>query len=153
MNSLTEFCTKKLDRIFQIGARIRRAKITSEIIKQHGFSVISGPFSGMALISDVSWGDGDLIPKLLGCYESELHPSIAKAISRRPSAVVNVGCAEGYYAVGMALALPHAWIAAFDTDRKAQVICRRAAEINQVADRVIVNGACEFDILRRIISG
>jgi 2-polyprenyl-3-methyl-5-hydroxy-6-metoxy-1,4-benzoquinol methylase len=130
----------------------RRAEITSVLYNVQGGSVLSGPFAGMAMLPEVSWGDGDLAPKLLGCYEAELHPSIAKAISRKPSKIINIGCAEGYYAVGMARALPQSQIFAFDTDERARAICDRAVAANQVGGRAKVAGTCTFDTLRETIS-
>lgn len=130
----------------------RRAEITSALYQvQHG-SVLSGPFAGMTMLPEASWGDGDLAPKLLGCYEAELHPAIAKAIARDPKNVINIGCAEGYYAVGMARALPQSRVFAFDTNALAQAICGRAALTNQVAARAQVAGICTLDALRQIIS-
>jgi 2-polyprenyl-3-methyl-5-hydroxy-6-metoxy-1,4-benzoquinol methylase len=130
----------------------RRAEITNVLYNTQGGNVLSGPFAGMTMLPDVSWGDGDLAPKLLGCYEAELHPAIAKAISRAPKNIINVGCAEGYYAIGMARALPQSKIFAFDTNEAAQVICGRAAAANQVAARAKVGGTCTFDTLRETIS-
>jgi 2-polyprenyl-3-methyl-5-hydroxy-6-metoxy-1,4-benzoquinol methylase len=130
----------------------RRAEITSVLYNNQGGNVLSGPFAGMTMMPDVSWGDGDLAPKLLGCYESELHPAIAKAISRAPKNIINVGCAEGYYAIGMARALPQSKIFAFDTNEAAQAICGRAAAANQIGARAKVGGTCTFDTLRDAIS-
>jgi 2-polyprenyl-3-methyl-5-hydroxy-6-metoxy-1,4-benzoquinol methylase len=130
----------------------RRAEITNVLFNSQGGNVLSGPFAGMAMLPEVSWGDGDLAPKLLGCYESELHPAIAKAISRKPKNIINVGCAEGYYAIGMARALPQSRIFAYDTSEAAQAICGRAAAANQVGARAEVGGTCTFDTLRNTIS-
>ena len=133
-------------------ALVRRAAITNDLITFYGLSVASGPFAGMTLLAEASWGDGDLSPKLLGCYEAELHPAIAKAVSRNPTAVVNIGCAEGYYAVGIARALPRAKVFAFDANEKAEAICLRAAAVNQVSNRVVVAGTCGIESLARIMS-
>lgn len=141
-----------LYQIFLIGVQIRRSEIASALVQAHGPNVMSGPFAGMSLLPDVVWGDGDLAPKLLGCYESELHPAIAKVIRGNSKTVANIGCAEGYYAVGMARALPNARVFAFDTEPKAQAICARAAAANQVASRLVVQGTCGIDALRRIVS-
>jgi hypothetical protein len=141
-----------LHQILMVAIQVRRAMITNEIIRMHGLGVISGPFARMQLLPEVSWSDGDLAPKLLGCYESELHPAIAKAISRNPKAVINIGCAEGYYAVGMAKVLPQARVFAFESNEKGQSICRRTAAVNQVDDRVLVDGNCGIEALRRVMS-
>ena len=60
------------------------------------------------------------VPKLIGSYEEEVHPIIEEIIRRRYSIVVNIGCAEGYYAVGFALRIPDAIVYAFDVDTTAQ---------------------------------
>ncbi len=104
--------------------------------------VQSGPFAGMELCDEVSWHGGDLTPKLLGCYEQELHPAIMALKDSAPDRVVNVGCAEGYYTVGLARFLPSTTVFAFDLDEQAQTLCRRAATLNKVAERVHVSGAC-----------
>jgi hypothetical protein len=141
-----------LYQILMIGAQIRRSEITGALVQAHGLNVSSGPFAGMILQPDVAWTDGDLAPRILGCYESELHPSITKAISRNPNTIINIGCAEGYYSVGMARALPNARVFAFDTNPNAQAICGRAAATNRVANRVSVEGSCGHDTLRRLLS-
>ncbi len=130
----------------------RRAEITNALFHAQGGNVLSGPFAGMTMLPEVSWGDGDLAPKLLGCYEAELHRAITKAIAREPRNVVNIGCAEGYYAIGMARALPRSRVFAFDTSTTAQAICGRAAIANQVAAQANVGGTCTYDTLRDIIS-
>ena len=43
--------------------------------------------------------EGALIPRLLGTYECELHPHLAALSAEGLDCVIDVGCAEGYYAV------------------------------------------------------
>jgi predicted O-methyltransferase YrrM len=104
----------------------------------------------MKLLPEAQWDVGDLAPKLLGCYEAELHPIISKAVSRNPEVVVNIGCAEGYYAVGIARLLPRARVFGFEIQQRGQDICHRTAVANHVADRVVVAGKCEIDLLRSL---
>ena len=103
--------------------------------------VQSGPFAGMRF--DTSVADGCLLPKMLGCYEMELHPVIADAVAREPDIVVNIGSAEGYYAVGLARLLPAARIFAYDTDAVARDRCGEVARANAVDSRVIVRDGIE----------
>jgi hypothetical protein len=141
-----------LVQIFGVAYQARRAAIINTLLQTHGGDVISGPFAGMKLLPEASWGDGDLPPKLLGCYEAELHPSIAKAISRAPDVIVNIGCAEGYYAIGMARLLPRARVLAFELSESGQDICRRAAAANLVDGRVRVAGKCDVEQLGQILA-
>ena len=51
---------------------------------------------------------------------------------------MNIGCAEGYYAVGMARRMPNTRVLAFDLNPKAQETCKALAAKNGVSDRVQV---------------
>jgi hypothetical protein len=107
----------------------------------------------MILPSHSSWGNnGDFLGKCLGLYEADLHDSLSKAALREPEAVINVGCAEGYYAVGLAILMPSAIVYAFDIDPAAREICQQAAVDNRVSERLHVRGLCTPETLSDIIS-
>ncbi len=135
-----------LHRIFMLALQVRRSAMINSLLQVHSGKVIGGPFAGMALLPEAC----DLPSKLLGCYEVELHAAIAKAIGRDPAVVVNVGCGQGYYAVGLAQLLPRARVFAFDSNPGSQEICRRAAFANRVSERVLVSGKCEIEFFRQI---
>ena len=75
-------------------------------------------------------------PKFLGTYEMELHGCIERAIELAPRYILNVGCAEGFYAVGFAMRLPDSQIFAADADPKALRATLRNAKLNNVQSRV-----------------
>jgi hypothetical protein len=91
-----------------------------------------------------------LCPKLLGCYECELAEVMARILETPYATIVDVGCAEGYYAVGLALRMPEARVYAFDTDARARELCEEMARSNGVADRVVVGGMCDPERLREL---
>jgi len=98
--------------------------------------VLSGPFKGMQLVREKAWDDGNLSTKCLGCYEEELHGEIERQIARlakieRPK-IVDLGCAEGYYAVGLARRLPNAEVWGVDICKQSLDILDVAAKINGV---------------------
>jgi hypothetical protein len=80
------------------------------------------------------------MPRLLGTYEAELHPHIRVFAEEGIDVVIDVGCAEGYYAVGLARLLPQVTIQAHDIDPNARRACADLAALNNVADRVIIGG-------------
>lgn len=123
-------------------ARARTHELLDACIERYGLSVQNGPFAGMVLPRSASWGDGETLPKLLGAYEAELHQVIYKAVAASPDLVINVGAAEGYYAIGLARLLPQALTIAYDADPEAGKLCAAAADQNGVADRVVVRGTC-----------
>jgi hypothetical protein len=101
-------------------------------------AVMNGPFKD--LILQLPCNAGSLLPMVLGCYEHELHPFVAEAIHRNYKHVVNVGCGDGYYTVGMAMRMPQTQFSGYDLNPKAQVGCKAVAALNNVADRVHVGG-------------
>ena len=88
--------------IAHTATRARRQDLLAALVQQQGWVVQSGPFAGMVLPDRACWGDGDLLPKLLGCYEAELHAIIEEILAATPDLVINIGATEGYYAIGMA---------------------------------------------------
>jgi Ribosomal protein L11 methyltransferase (PrmA) len=115
--------------------------------------VQTGPFAGLRLHDLQTWGGGeDVGPQLLGIYEQELHSVLTNFVARRPTTVINIGCAEGYYAVGLARLLANARVFAFDIDPRAQKACHANAELNGVADRFIIDGPCSPECLREILT-
>jgi SAM-dependent methyltransferase len=86
---------------------------------------------------------GALAPRLLGSYESELHPTILGLVGSGLEAVIDIGCAEGFYAVGLARLLPEVEVHAYDVDPKAREACADLARENGVAERVQVRGLFE----------
>jgi lipopolysaccharide biosynthesis glycosyltransferase len=111
--------------------------------------VRSGPFTGMTFLRLPS--SGHLGPMLLGAYECELQDALEELIGNAYETVVDVGCAEGYYAVGLARRLPHAAVHAFDIDPHAVALCRELAALNQVDRRVHLHGACTPEGLNTLI--
>jgi hypothetical protein len=137
--------------IAHMATRARRQDLLTALVQQHGWVVQSGPFAGTVLLAQASGCDDDLLPKLLGCYEAELHPTIDEIVATAPDLIVNAGAAEGYYAVGMSRLLPGAFVHAFDTDAQSQEICRLTARLNDVSSRVSVAGQCTPDLLQAIV--
>jgi hypothetical protein len=113
--------------------------------------VLTGPFQGMRYIDETVWG---LVPpKWLGAYEIELADIIEEIIRRGYSRILNIGCAEGYYAVGLALRHRACEVFAFDIDPICRSQTRRLAGLNQLSDRIHVRGECKHDQLNDLIKG
>lgn len=112
-------------------------------------AVQAGPFAGMRYLPFA--GGSGLLPKLVGSYEMELHAAVAESISRLPARLINIGAAEGYYAVGYALRLSGLEVHAFDTDVLARQRLRELARYNGVAGRVRSHGECGHRQLENLI--
>lgn len=131
--------------------RLGLDRISRSMVSRCGSSVLAGPFAGMKYARRAL--HRHVTPKLLGSYECELHSVLAEIVSIRPQLVIDVGCAEGYYAIGLALRLPTARVHAFDIDPAARNLCREMARVNHVSDRVTVSGACDASQLQQLLAG
>jgi hypothetical protein len=128
-------------------AKWRSELVANTVLARDGAVVQSGPFKGMSY--PVRASEGSRVARLLGAYEASLHPVIETIIARAPDLVIDIGSAEGYYAVGLARRLATARILARDSDVRAQALCRTLAAANGLADRVEVGGLFghgDFDI-------
>lgn len=137
-------------RIFSQMFGVASQTMTARIIQATNLRVQSGPFEGMQYIPAAA--GSSLSPKLVGCYEAELHKLIESFPKRGYQRVINVGCGEGYYAVGLARMLPQVGVFAFDLNPQAQQLCRQLAQVNGVAQRVQVGGNCSAAELTQLIT-
>ncbi len=78
----------------------RQVRISREVYQICGGSVRYGPFADLKLCDDNWWGCSDLGSQCLGLYEKEILDLIARR-GGAFSTFVDIGAADGYYAVGM----------------------------------------------------
>jgi len=131
----------------------RRKVVTRRLIRRFEAPhvVLSGPFKGLVYPTRTSAGSA-LVPKLLGTYESELHAAIADMAGVDFSAIVDIGCAEGYYAVGLARLWPRARVLAYDVSERARRLCTEMARANHIP-RVEIRGLCDRGQLLQLARG
>ncbi len=122
-----------------------------EFVSVRGTTVSNGPFMGMMYPRSCVFNRHS-IPFLLGTYELEIQPVIEEVISKRFERIIDVGCAEGYYAVGLARRTD-ATIYAFDCEPRERSYCREMAHKNGVGDRVHVRSWCNGQTLKALAVG
>lgn len=122
-----------------------RTLIGNAILARTGRVVFSGPFRDLRYVE--SSVGSVYFPKLLGTYERELHTAMEELIARRPARILDLGAAEGYYAVGLATRLTASSIVAYEEDEVGRGLLRQLAAMNSVAERIIVRGRCTPDTL------
>jgi hypothetical protein len=86
-------------------------------------------------------------PKLLGTYEKELWDVLKVVRSVSPDVIVNVGAAEGYYAVGLALTIPEARVIGFEATQRGRQLMQELAGLNGVGERLTIKGSCDSEEL------
>jgi O-antigen/teichoic acid export membrane protein len=130
---------------------LRVQSIAARFVERCGAAVFTGPYAGMAYPT-IEAGGSELLPKLLGTYEREIWPLLDHALSRQPERIVNIGCGEGYHAVGLARRLPQLQVVALDAAPEYQRLCAAMAAANGVGERVQVLGACDTTLLGELLT-
>ncbi len=108
--------------------------------------IFDGPFKGMEYC-DISHASV-LEPKLIGIYEKELADVVTNLLAIPFDTVIDIGAAEGYYAVGFARF--HATckkVIAFESAQEGRVALESIAKKNAVNDRIEVLGECTPELL------
>jgi lipopolysaccharide biosynthesis glycosyltransferase len=111
-------------------------------------TIISGSFKGLKYPTIESIHR--IAPKLLGTYEIELEKIIEEICNKSYSTIINIGCGEGYYAVGFAMRIAKSRIYAYDIDPKARELCQFVATTNGVIERIMVDEIFTMRTLSKI---
>ena len=108
---------------------------------------VAGPFRGMRIeLSPLS--SRHLLGYILGTQELELHEAIDEIVAHDYQTILNIGAADGYYAVGLAMRLPQARVAAFEALPEFHPLIARTAAANGIVDRITIAGTCDAALLR-----
>ena len=124
--------------------------LTALVRQRTGDRVRCGPFAGMHYPDRAI--HSAYLPKLLGSYERELTAVIEEVCARSPELIVDVGAAEGYYAVGFARRNPQARVIAFEATRLGRSALERTARMNGVLTRMRVGGRCHIAELQNALA-
>ncbi len=99
-------------------------------------TVKSGIFEG--IFYDPPIFEGSLFPRLLGTYEANLQPHILGLGGRGYGVILNIGCAEGYYASGLGRMFPDAVVHAYEIQDRLREACAIVAADNGLASRILL---------------
>jgi hypothetical protein len=128
----------QMNELLRLLGRWRSQLLANTYIALQGPYIFQGPFAGMQYVTSPT--EGSLIARLLGTYESELYPYIRQIAEKGLDEIIVIGCAEGYYAVGLARLYPHVKVYAYDNDPAARSSCEQLAAANAVQGRLLVRG-------------
>lgn len=142
---------KVQERFFHRHAVRLRRKAGEEYAATVNNIVQRGIFPGMKLSPSLAWG-ADKFAMLSGQYEQELYPIIAQAAKGNYPCFIDIGCANGFYAVGFAMIAPGCPVIAYDIDDGARQMTTRNAQLNGVADRLEINGLADHQELQSRIT-
>jgi hypothetical protein len=117
-----------------------------QVAEQFDYKVQSGIFQGMRYTRSAVLSR-HATPMLIGQYERQIYPALQEAAART-GLVIDIGHAEGYFAVGFALRGKP--VVAFDVDPHERRVCRQMAELNGVADRISFRRWCTPEALQSL---
>jgi len=120
---------KERYRFFMDRHRENEQKVFNTILKKN-LVVQDGPFKGLKYVDFVSF-TSTILPKLLGTYESEIYPDLEDLLKNESyDEILNIGSADGYYAIGLAQRCPKATVYCFDVNPQSLKFVRKMAALN-----------------------
>ncbi|MDD5462569.1 MAG: hypothetical protein PHG00_13205 [Methylococcales bacterium] len=118
-----------------------------EDVFNNNYMVLNRPFEGMKYIDKSS--EGALLPKILGSYEEPIQEWILQTIEKNHEAILDIGYAEGYYAVGFGMRMPNAKIIAYDVDQEARIKTGELIKLNGLSNIKIKAECTHVDLNAR----
>lgn len=111
-------------------------------IARHALSrrIRCGPLAGMRYLP-AAFGS-PLLPKIVGTYELEIQAEVLDRVRAAKNRIIDVGTAEGYYAVGALFLNADIQVTAYEAAPEAQSACRALARLNGVENRLTLKGPC-----------
>jgi hypothetical protein len=134
-------------RVFGLRFRSLHKRAADHFFKGSQIEVLAGPFKGLKYFNAIVWGP--ITPKWLGSYECELHAVVEQIIATHYEVIVDVGCAEGYYAAGLAYRSLGSHVFAYDVDFISRRQTRRLVRINGLEQQVSVCRYCSSSDIER----
>ncbi|HUA21853.1 MAG TPA: hypothetical protein VMB25_24075 [Bryobacteraceae bacterium] len=120
-----------------------------KVAERFDYTVQTGPFQGMRYTRSAVLSR-HATPTLIGQYERQIYPALME-MAKRVDLVIDIGHAEGYYAVGLARLGKR--VIAFDADPHERRICEEMAHANHVAGRISIRRWCDSDSLLDLSRG
>jgi hypothetical protein len=129
----------------------QRYRLSEELAQQCDYTIQHGPFAGVRLSRDSWWSAADRGAMLLGMYEQEVLESIGK-MRNRFSVLVDIGAADGYYAIGSLRAgwVSHAYC--YEVSELGRATIKRNAELNGFSEALTILGEAKAGFMNDLKS-
>ena len=138
----SNFKSSILDFFFMLSKKTVNCKANSR--------VISGPFKNMRFLHQDVFGCASA--KLLGTYEIELETILNELKSYGLNNILNIGGAEGYYAIGFASNWHARNIIVYETIEEGRKLIAKNAKNNNVSEYLDIKGLCTEKELYNILN-
>lgn len=114
-------------------------------------TVKGGPFQGLIFPTNTMWSG--LESKLLGVYEAELYPIFDAWRLITFTHIIDIGSADGYYALGCAMIWPCVHVIAYEADMSGRKTLKEFAARNGFEERIECRAYCDTIELRNALQG
>ena len=123
--------------------------ISKKLSEEYGDVVLDGSFKGLKYCKDacVTFPPS----KRMGSYECELSGVVEHIVSNNYDRIVDVGSAEGYYAIGLLTRTNSSTMFAYETTPGDRDWLLKNAQLNGVANRLTIGEFCTPEVLQTII--
>jgi hypothetical protein len=149
MSPIYKFNVRRTRKVNELNMKKKNAEelVIIKNIFEEKYVVQNGPFKGMKYIKRSS--GSALLPKILGSYEEPIQDWIKEVISiKKYSNILDIGCAEGYYACGFAMNMPNTQITAYDIDIEARNNSAELKQLNSLKN-IEIKEECTHDELNK----
>ena len=146
--------------IVEIFRRLIFAPKVKDVIKAKALKIVHdkyknvisfGLFSGMKLSKNPWWGSYDQISKILGEYEKEVLEKLSYFLSlNKNSTFVDIGAADGFYAVGVAFKNLAKHTYAFEISQQGRSELKKNAILNQCYEKITILEKANKETLKKI---
>lgn len=130
-------------------AKLKSAKI---IYKKYKNQIAYGPFKGMVLPAKNSWSKFDTTLQILASYEEHILEKILYFSKKGNYVFIDIGAADGFYAVGFAYINYFKKIFAFDINPDARKIIRENSIINSCHHKIEIYSEANLESITNIIN-
>jgi hypothetical protein len=114
-------------------------RLSKRLFNNFGGTVKYGPFAGMVLVQESSWGGKTRVPALLGFYEQEVLNELIQASSKYKN-FIDLGAADGYYGVGVLVSGMFEKSFCYESSKTGRKAIAKNASVNRVSELVVIRG-------------
>lgn len=153
-DGISLFFVKVMAKILRVEIGIQEAKNKAWdiLLRKYNYSVAYGPFAGMKLNRNIWWSKNDRITQTLGVYEEHILKKMCLFADMGATRLINVGAADGYFAVGMAYSNIYSNVVAFEIEAEGQKRTLETAKANNCADKILIYGEADIDSIAKEIT-
>jgi len=143
------FIISKLNFLNEI--EIVKTKLNYDIAELFQNKVKYGIFKEMTLSKKTWWGKYDVATKLLGQYELQVTNKIIEC-SKNYDIFIDIGAADGYYAVGCIFSNLFSESICFEISEKGRKIIEENSILNGVYDRIKIFGIANTNSIKNVLT-